>query len=144
MKLLAQTKLGTLEGLGPLGKIADETEAFAKFTNVISTGLGVLTVSAAIWFIIQIGAGSFQWLSSGGEKQALQNAQKRIINAIVGLFVVVFSYALIGIVGMIFGLNILAPFGWLPGFSSNYGPAGGTLDDLCRRFPSMNVPNCRQ
>ena len=109
MKLLAQTNLGTLKGLGPLGDIKDLNDSFVKFTNVFSTGIGVLTISAGIWFIIQIFAGTFQWLASGGEKQALQNAQKRLTNAVVGLFVVVFSYALIGIVGLIFGINILSP-----------------------------------
>ena len=109
--ILAQN-LGTFEGLGPLGKFAMEKEgapAFALFNSVFSTGIGVLTVSAGIWFIIQIFAGSFQWLASGGEKQALQNAQKRISNAVLGLFVVVFSYALISIVGLIFGIDILSP-----------------------------------
>lgn len=107
--LLAQTNLGTLKGLGSLGEIGDRNDAFVKFTSTFSTGIGVLTISAGIWFIIQIFAGTFQWLASGGEKQALQNAQKRISNAIIGLFVVVFSYALISIVGLIFGIDILSP-----------------------------------
>lgn len=117
MKLLAQAKLGTLQGLGTLGTITDTSSAFTKFINVFSTALGVLTISGGIWFVIQILIGAFQWLASGGEKQALQNAQKRLSNAILGLFVVVFSYALISIVGLIFGINILEPFKWL-GFTS--------------------------
>ncbi len=116
--LLAQTNLGTLKGLGFLGNFEvtkTGSRAFELFTSVFSTGIGVLTVSGGIWFIIQIMAGSFQWLASGGEKQALQNAQKRITNAIVGLFVVVASYALIYIVGMVFGFNILSPYASLFG-----------------------------
>ncbi len=112
MKLLADAKLGILKGLGPLGNFTSELEgpdAFVKFNKVFSTGIGVLTISAGIWFIIQILAGSFQWLASGGEKQALQNAHKRIINAILGLFVVIFAYALISIIGLIFGFDILSP-----------------------------------
>ncbi len=110
--LLAQTNLGTLKGLGPLGNLISGLEApdaFVKFNKVFSTGIGVLTISAGIWFIIQIMTGSFQWLASGGEKQALQNAQKRISNAILGLFVVIFAYALISIIGLVFGLDILSP-----------------------------------
>jgi hypothetical protein len=105
--------LGTFEGLGPLGIIGSKEYALKEFTKVFSSGLGVLTVSAGIWFIIQIGAGAFQWLSSAGEKDALQKAQKKISNAIFGLFVVIFSYALIYIVGYIFGINILNPVGAL-------------------------------
>lgn len=113
MKLLADSSLGTLQGLGPLGQVTGFGDAATKFGNVFSTAFGVLTVAAGIWFIIQILMGSFQWLASSGEKQALQNAQKRLANAILGLFVVIFSYALIAIVGAIFGINILAPFQWL-------------------------------
>lgn len=125
MRLLAQAKLGTLEGLGSLGQVPDATTAFLKFTNVFSTAFGVLTISGGIWFIIQILGGAFQWLASGGEKQAVQNAQKRISNAILGLFVVIFSYALISIVGLIFGFDILSPvkslLGISPGFSNDPG-----------------------
>jgi len=119
--MLAQTKLGTLKGLGPLGNLVSGLEApdaFVKFNKVFSTGIGVLTVSAGIWFIIQIFAGTFQWLSSGGEKQALQNAQKRLTNAVLGLFVVIFAYALISIIGLIFGFDVLSPIRSLFGIYS--------------------------
>lgn len=113
MKLIAQTSLGTLKGLGPLGDLGEGRivthNAFVQFTRVFSVGVGVLTISAGIWFIFQILSGAIKWMTSGGEKQALQNAHKHITNAILGLFVVVFSYALIGIVGLIFGINILSP-----------------------------------
>lgn len=99
------------EGVGPLGDTSSYPfgGAFGKFETIITTIIGVLTVAAGVWFVFQIFAGAFQWLVSGGEKQALQNAQKRIVNAIVGLAVVVFSYLLIAIVGRIIGFNLLTP-----------------------------------
>lgn len=104
--------IGTFEGLGPLGKVSElmTDEGYAsQFDRTISVTIGVLTVSAGIWFIVQIFSGAFQWLSSGGDKQAVQNAAKRIQNAMVGLFAVVVAYAVISIVGLIFGLDILNP-----------------------------------
>lgn len=134
MKLLADANLGPFEGIGTLGNFTKAltktgTKPFELFISTFSTGIGVLTVAAGIWFIIQIFSGAFQWLASGGEKQALQNAHKRIVNAILGLFVVIFSYALIGIIGLVFGLNILCPFGDL--FSNRIGGA----------FFSCYIPN---
>ncbi len=111
---------GGLKGLGPLGEFTQTsvgTPAFTEFTNVFSTALGVLTISAGLWFIIQVFGGAFQWLASGGDKDGVQKAQKKITNAIVGLFVVVFSYALISIVGLIFGINILSPIYSLVGIN---------------------------
>lgn len=135
MKLLAvNPPLGTLEGLGPLGKIKDTVDAFTKFSGVLSIGIGILTISAGIWFIVQIFAGSFQWLTSGGEKQALQNAQKRITNACVGLFVVIFAYALISIIGQVLGFNPLNPFFSLFGLTV---PSGGGTP-----FEMVNPADC--
>ena len=112
MNFLAQKNIGTFEGLGPLGTGLDSTAtppylAIGKFIDLISKAIGVLTVSAGIWFLFQIIAGSFQWLASGGEKQAVQNAQKRITNAVMGLFIVVISYALISLIGLFFGIDLL-------------------------------------
>lgn len=111
--LLAQgTPIGNLfGGIGPLGNTANITTnaqtTASAFTRVISVVLGVLTVSAGLWFIFQVFSGSLAWLSSGGDKQAVQNAQKRISHAIIGLVMVILSYALISIVGFVFGFNIL-------------------------------------
>ena len=116
-RLLAQTLRATLpplEGLGPLGNLGNLFggnigSALNQFEYTISVTIGVLTISAGIWFIFQIFAGAYQWLASGGEKQGVENARKRITNAVVGLFIVVASYLLIGLVGKVFGLDILVP-----------------------------------
>lgn len=110
MKLLADQNLGTLQGQGPLGEVGSDLGlSLQRFSNVISTAVGIMTLSAGTWFIIQIFMGAFQWLSSGGDKQGVENARKRMTNATVGLFVVVAAYALISIVGRVFGLDILSP-----------------------------------
>lgn len=104
--------LPRLEGIGPLGTgfdITTPTGSLALFETIVSIALGVITIVAGLWFIMQIFSGALQWLGSGGEKQALQNAQKHITNAILGLFIVVISYTLIALVGKVFGLDILGP-----------------------------------
>ena len=116
--------LGTFEGLGPLGQLAGNSgqQVFGQFENTISLTLAVLTISAGLWFIFQIFGGTLQWLGSGGEKQALQNAQKRIVNAIVGIFLVVMAYTLIAIISSFLGIYILSPFDALLGVNP---PGGG-------------------
>lgn len=100
------------KGIGPLGNprigsINQNFSAIDRFTDTISKIIGVLTVSAGLWFLVQMFTGAIQWLSSAGEKQALENAKKKITNAILGLVVVVMSYTIIGIVGNFLGFNIL-------------------------------------
>lgn len=101
------TPLGPIIGLGKLANPGTSGGAITLFTNTISTTIGVLTVSAGIWFIFQLFGGAFGWVSAGSDKQALDAAQKRIVNSLTGLFIVVASYLIIGLVSLFFGIDIL-------------------------------------
>jgi hypothetical protein len=92
---------------GALGSVASGVDATNKFANTISKIIGFLTVMAGLWFMVQLLLGAFGWISAGGDKQHLDNAKKRITNAIVGLFLVVVSFAVFAIVGAFFGLDVL-------------------------------------
>jgi hypothetical protein len=107
LSFFATVPLGNFEGIGPLGNIHRTTSTNFYFAYVISIFIGVMTAIAGLWFVFQIFQGAFQWLSSGGDKQQLQTAQKRLQNAFTGILVVVLAYTLVGIVGRILGLDIL-------------------------------------
>ena len=94
-------------GIGPLGNVSSGTSAANQFASTISAIIGFLTVIASLWFMIQLILGAFGWISAGGDKQHLDTAKKRITNAVIGLFLVVISFALATIVGAFFGLDIL-------------------------------------
>lgn len=102
-------------GLGPLGydnpsnSLFTEITSTTKFEKVLSITIGVMTVIAGIWFMIQMFLAAIEWLSSSGEKQAIQNAQKKIVNSLVGLLIVVVSYGLLLTIGNIFGIKLLNP-----------------------------------
>ncbi len=72
--------LGRFEGLGPLGtpSATEQDPGASAFTNFITKTVGVLTVVAFIWFIFVLFTGAISWLSSGGDKAKLQEAQKKI------------------------------------------------------------------
>lgn len=95
-----------ITGLGPLGT-EDPANFATRFTSVMSNIIGVLTVSGGLWFVFQIFMASFNWLTSGGEKQQLENAKKRFTNSIIGLFLVVASYGIIVLVTTFLGLPII-------------------------------------
>lgn len=106
------------QGIGPLGgetspgvyEVFSQMTASAKFELALSLSIGVMTVVAGIWFMFQIFSGAIEWLTSAGEKQAVQSAQKKITNAIVGLLIVVASYGLIISIGYMVGFrDILMP-----------------------------------
>lgn len=104
------TPLGTLKGLGPLGTFEINIATAANlFSKVISLIVGVMTISAGIWFIFQFIIGAFGWLTAGADKAAIENAQKRILNAVIGITVVVAAIFLIDLLGRLIGLEILSP-----------------------------------
>lgn len=105
--------LGTFRGLGALSDFisslgsTDPTPAANAFSNFISKAIGVMTVIAIIWFIFTLFLGAIAWISSGGDKVKLQNAQKQITTALTGLIIVIAALFLVKLIGIIFGIDIL-------------------------------------
>ena len=113
--------LGCGEGFGPLAKFVcglsggpgDTDVVGNKLNDVISVIIGFLTIIAGIWFLIQFILGGFEWINAGGDKARVESAQKKLTNAIIGIFLVVAAYVIVGLVGTILGLKILDPGGLL-------------------------------
>lgn len=109
-KVFAQTQLGTIggDGLGPFGNrgyTGQTSGPFADFAGGVSTIIGVMTIIGAIWFMIQFLIASFYWITSGGEKGKLEQARDRIVNAFVGLIILVAGWSLLALIGQVLGLN---------------------------------------
>ena len=115
---MAGTNLGLINGIGPLGNTSVGANFTITFARVVSQTIGVMTIFAGLWFIAQLFQGAYSWISAGGDKQAVENAKKRLTNAIIGLGIVVAAYGLIGIVGAFLGLDILN----VGGLIRNAGP----------------------
>ena len=82
-------------------------QAPSLFNTFISGAIGVMTVIAAIWFLFVLITGAISMISSGGDKTAMANAQKRITNGLIGLVVVIASVFIIELIGKIFGFNLI-------------------------------------
>lgn len=105
MKLLA-IDFGQLRGVGPLGfENSDPSSAVKVFSNFISGVIGVLTIIAIIWAVFTLIMGAIGIISSGGDKQALESARKKITNGIIGLVVVIISLFIIQIIGYLLGIT---------------------------------------
>lgn len=110
--------LGNLTCGGGLGPFADflcklkgdpqaPVKTIAAFALLISNIIGVLTVVAGIMFIIQFLVAGIGWLTSGGDKAKLEKAQQGLINAVIGLIIVVAAYAFISLLSSILGFDLL-------------------------------------
>jgi len=80
-----------------------------KITDIgmlISSAVGTLLVVASLLAFIFLILGGIQWITSGGDKAAMEAARNKITHAIVGLVIVGAAWAIMTLVGNYLGLSI--------------------------------------
>lgn len=70
-------------------------------TLVIQILLLVAVLLAFIFFIL----GGIAWITSGGNKEALEKAKKRLTYSVLGLIIALLSFLMIRFLGQIFGVE---------------------------------------
>jgi hypothetical protein len=66
-----------------------------------------LAIGTTIFFFILI-LGAIQWISSGGDKQALEGARSKITNALIGIVIMFSIFAVLSLIQYFFGITIMA------------------------------------
>lgn len=82
--------LDRLEGVGEQAYDQTPGDPRAVIMSIVTILLGFLGVV----FIILIISGGYQWLTSGGNEEKIKHARDRIIHAIIGLIIIILSYAI--------------------------------------------------
>src|SRR5258707_322328 len=105
--LIAQINIGGLHGVGTLASPGSGSNAGTLFTKALTTVIGVMTAVAFIWFTFQLIMGAIQWITSGGDKAALEGARGRITQALVGIIILFSAFAIVKLVETFFNIHIL-------------------------------------
>jgi len=66
--------------------------------------LGIIIASLAVFLFLVWGG--IEWITAGGDKQKIEEARKRLSNAIIGLTIVALAWAIWGIINYFFGVNL--------------------------------------
>ncbi|MEK7498067.1 MAG: hypothetical protein AAB656_04065, partial [Patescibacteria group bacterium] len=108
-KLAVEVNLGPtggFRGFGALGLEGKEgSAAVSVFSGVISTAIGIISVVAIIWFIVQLLTAAVGIISSGGDKGKFESAKNKITTSIIGLVVVIAGVFIVDLLGSLVGLN---------------------------------------
>lgn len=97
-------------GLGPFGgAVSYGTRVGGELSGLMSKIIGVLTVAGGLWFMIQFLIGAFRWITSGGDKTNVEAAKEHLTHSVISLAILVSAYIIAGLVGAIFGLDLLNP-----------------------------------
>lgn len=92
--------LDTIGNVTKLGSGAKILELFA--TNFISIAISFAGIIAFFMFLI----GGYQYLTSGGDKEAVQKSTKTITSAFIGLAIIISLFAIISLLEAFFGIHI--------------------------------------
>ena len=113
---LAAIDVPFLRGFGNIGLVDKEaTDAPGIFNQFFSGFIGLLTIIAFLWFIINFFVGAFEIMTSGGDKGKLEGARRRLMTGIIGIVVVIAAIFIVQLIGSIIGIpDILKPTNILP------------------------------
>lgn len=75
-------------------------------SSAVSGGIKLILILAALLFFFMLVLGGIQWIVSGGDKTGSENARKKITSALIGLAIVFSAWAIVSLIGSLFGINI--------------------------------------
>lgn len=75
--------------------------------KAIPAAIEILFVVGAVIFFFMLIIGAIQWIASGGDKQAIEGAKGKIMNAIIGLVVLFAVFVIINLIGTFFNVSLL-------------------------------------
>lgn len=107
--LAEEIPAGEIRGIGPLGLQGQSggCPGLPVFVDFFSKLIGVLTICAILWFVIQFILGGYKWLSSQGDSKSLEAARDQIMQSVIGLIFVLATLVILSVVGNIFGIDFL-------------------------------------
>ncbi|MBI2338248.1 hypothetical protein HYU95_03640 [Candidatus Daviesbacteria bacterium] len=86
--------------------IAPPTQGFRDIGDAISKILSIAFVVALLLVLIMLIWGAFEWIASGGDKEAVGKARGKILNALIGIAILAVAFALFRFAGQFVGFNI--------------------------------------
>lgn len=105
--LCQQDVFGKIKPPAPLqGFITNSKTSGAGAISQFLSNLIILIYSlAGVVLIFMLVWGAFEWLTSGGDKEHIEAARKRIINAIIGILLFALAFAIIRVLGVFTGFT---------------------------------------
>lgn len=72
---------------------------------IITNAITIVFVVAVLAVLVYLIWGAFEWITSGGAKDAVGNAQKKITSALIGLAVLALAFVIARVVGAVLGID---------------------------------------
>lgn len=85
--------------------IGNDPTGAEGISRLLSNLIALFYAVAAIVLIFMLLWGAYDWITSEGEKEKVQSAQNKIINAIIGIMLFAVAFAIIQVLGQFTGFT---------------------------------------
>lgn len=86
---------------------AEKTTATENLGTIVNNSIILFFTVGGLGFVIMILWGAVNWILSGGDKEKIAGARKRITTAIIGLVLLSLTFVIMLVVGQILGISSL-------------------------------------
>ncbi|MDD5415438.1 MAG: pilin [Candidatus Daviesbacteria bacterium] len=101
-----ECRFGTITPPSPIaGFIGGDQTGTAGISKFLSNGVALIYSIAVVILVFMLLWGSFEWIISEGDKEKIAAAQKRILNAIIGIILFAVAFAVIKLLGQFTGFE---------------------------------------
>jgi len=105
-KFLAQAKPTIDLGATQPGGVGRNTEVSAVIQSIIQ----IIFVIGALGVLAYFVWGAIDWIFSGGDKEKIASARKKIMTAVIGLALLALTFLFLEILSKIFNFHVFGPF----------------------------------
>ena len=93
-------------------KLTTDGGSFENLENlsaggIISGAISLVLIVVALVFFFILVFGGLRWVTSGGDEKKVGEARAGITNALIGLAIVFAAWAIMKLIGTVFGIDIL-------------------------------------
>jgi len=101
---------------GYLDQLGNPWKGVQSLDVLVPNLINLALIVAVVVFFFLLLLGGIQWITSGGDKEALTKAQGKITSALIGIVIVFSAWAILNLVKYFFGLSTVS------------GPSAGQFD----------------
>jgi hypothetical protein len=106
MKELALAIIDSNGNSQTIGGVANmPTGGLSDLRSVVKFGTTMLMITAVVLAVIFLIWGGIEWITSGGNKDKLQAARKKITYAIIGLIITLGAFFIVNMIGFLFNIK---------------------------------------
>lgn len=88
------------------------TEGTTFFSTIIPNLITLGFVVGVLVFFFVFVVGAIQWMASGSDKTSVESARSKVLNAFVGIVILLLLYVILQVIGNFFGLDVFSNLGF--------------------------------